>query len=226
MKSLMYTDGKTWNPFLGCLFDCIYCKPSFQAQAKRQKQNCMDCHSYKPHYHPEELDRIPSAETVFVCGHGDISFCSYEYTESIIQRVSRHPKTTFYFQSKRPDYFKPFLSQFPSNVILVTTLETNWDEDYHIISKAPIPSKRYELFRSLDYPRKVVTVEPMADFDLEIFAAWIVDIKPEYIWLGFNSKPKQVQLSEPSKQKVLMFIDLLKAQDIGVRKKDLRGITG
>jgi len=226
MKSRMYADVKTWNPFNGCLFDCVYCRPSFQAQAKRQARNCMECYHYVPHSHPERLDDIPSAETVFVCGNGDISFCIEEYTESIIQRVGRYPKKTFYFQSKRPDYFKPFLSQFPSNVILVTTLETNWDQGYRIISKAPIPSKRYEQFRSLDYPRKVVTIEPVMDFDLDIFAGWIVDIKPEHVWIGFNSKPNQVQIPEPSKSKVLEFIELLKAQDIEVRGKDLRDITG
>jgi len=185
----------------------------------------MDCYNYVPHYHPERLDYIPSAEIVFVCGDGDISFCSQEYTESIIQRVSRHPMRTFYFQSKRPDYFKPFLSQFPPNVILATTLETNWDQVYHIISKAPMPSKRYEQLRRLDYPHRVVTIEPMADFDLDIFSSWIVDINPEYVWIGFNSRPKQVQMLEPSKQKVLEFVELLKAQDIEVRGKELRGLT-
>ena len=88
-----------------------------------------------------------------------------------------------------------------------------------------MPSKRYEQFRSLDYPRKVVTIEPIADFDLDIFASWITDIKPEYVFIGFNSRPKQVQMSEPSKQKVLEFVELLKAQDIEVRGKELRGLT-
>ena len=177
-KNRMYTDVETWNPFKGCLFDCIYCKPSFQAQAKRQKQNCMDCYNYTPHYHPERLERMPSAETVFVCGNGDISFCSKEYTESIIQSVRHFPKRTFYFQSKRPECFKPFLNQFPSNVILVTTLETNKDEGYSAISKAQPPSKRFEQFKGLDYARKIVTIEPMADFDLDIFTSWIKALHP------------------------------------------------
>ena len=226
MKSRMYAEVKTWNPFKGCSFDCVYCKPSFQTQAKRQKQNCMECYHYVPHTHFERLDSIPSAQTVFVCGNGDISFCSGEYTESIIERVSRYPNRTFYFQSKRPGYFMPFVTQFPSNVILVTTLETNRDEGYKAISKAPVPSKRCEQFRKLDYPRKVVTIEPVMDFDTEIFFSWILDIKPEYVWLGFNSHPKQVHLPEPSKEKVVEFMGRLRAERIEVRGKDLRGITG
>ena len=35
--SNMYAEAKTWNPFKGCAFDCVYCVPSFQRQAKRQK---------------------------------------------------------------------------------------------------------------------------------------------------------------------------------------------
>jgi hypothetical protein len=111
-------------------------------------------------------------------------------------------------------------------VILVTTLETNRDEGYKAISKAPVPSKRCEQFRKMDYPRKVVTIEPVMDFDTEIFFSWILDIKPEYVWLGFNSHPKQVHLPEPSKEKVVEFMGRLRAERIEVRGKDLRGITG
>jgi len=56
----MYPAAKTWNPFKGCEFDCLYCVPSFQAQAKRQKHRCLECYKYQPHEHPERLDSIPS----------------------------------------------------------------------------------------------------------------------------------------------------------------------
>jgi hypothetical protein len=217
MKSRMCTGVKTWNPFKGCLFDCVYCRPSFQAQAKRQKHNCMDCCNYVPHEHPERLDRIPSTDTVFVCGNGDISFCNPEYTRGIISKVANHPGRTFYFQSKRPEYFKAFLGEFSANVILVTTLETNKDDVYRGISKTPLPSERYEQFKGLEYPRKVLTVEPMIDFDPDVFAAWVAAIAPEYVWLGFNSRPKQVQMLEPTEAKVTEFIKALKADGIEMR---------
>jgi hypothetical protein len=185
----------------------------------------MDCYKYIPHNHPDRLDRIPSSKTVFVCGNGDISFCEPEYTKRIITKVAKHPAKTFYFQSKRPEYFAPFLPDFPKNVILVTTMETNRDDGYKAISKAPVPSKRYEQFRSLNYPRKVVTIEPIADFDLEIFASWMNELQPEYVWLGFNSRPKQVQIPEPGQDKVLEFMRILKAGGIQIRGKELRGLA-
>ena len=73
--SNMYAAAKTWSPFKGCKFDCTYCMPSFQLQAKRQKHLCSSCYNYVPHCHPERLAKIPSAEIVFVAGNGDIAFC-------------------------------------------------------------------------------------------------------------------------------------------------------
>lgn len=66
-----YSKAKTWSVLFGCDFDCIYCEYSWKAQAKRQKQNCMKCYDYKPHKHPERLNRIPSAPIVFVGGSSD-----------------------------------------------------------------------------------------------------------------------------------------------------------
>ena len=44
--SRMYAETKTWNPFKGCRFECMYCGPSFRKQSKRQKQICDKCYRY------------------------------------------------------------------------------------------------------------------------------------------------------------------------------------
>ena len=204
-SSNMYSNVKTWNPFKGCTFDCIYCKPSFQAQAKRQKNRCMDCYNFTPHTHPDRLDKIPSGcDTVFVCGNGDISFCDPKYTIEIINSIKKNNlknNKTFFMQSKNPKYFQQFLKLLPDNVKLITTLETNRDDGYKKISKAPVPSVRYKQFLALDYPHKVLTIEPIMDFDHEEFLAMIMNINPELVWLGVNSRPKQVTLPTPVKAK-------------------------
>ena len=196
-KSNMYKDAKTQNYFVGCRFDCVYCKPSFQAQMKRQKHNCMDCYRYKPHEHPERLGKIPNSKIVFVCGDGDISFSTPEYTNKIIETIKKKskPNQTVYFQSKNPAYFSNF--DFPSNVVLLTTLETDDDEIYRGISKAPTVSVRAEAFRQLEHPRKGITIEPIIKFNTDRFVSIIKGIKPEFVWIGYNSRPKQVQLPEP-----------------------------
>ena len=227
-QTRMYKTARTWNPFKGCRFHCTYCEPSFQKQAKRQKQLCMQCYDYVPHCHDERLSRIPSAEIVFVCGNADISFCDPEFTRKIIRSIKRHntrcPYKTYYFQSKRPEYFERFLREFPENVILLTTLETNRDEGYDAVSSAPVPSKRYIQFLNLNYPRKLVTIEPVMYFDLEVFSRWIVDLEPEYVWLGYNSRPTKIQLPEPTDAKLRELIKILTNDGVKIRAKDLRGI--
>jgi len=219
----MYNETKTWNPFKGCLFDCVYCKPSFQAQAKRQKWRCTNCYNFVPHTHPERLNKIPSAKQIFVAGNGDISFCPVEFIEQIINSIKGHKKKkTFYLQSKQPKCFNPFIDMLPENVILLTTLETNRDKDYEKISKAPKPSQRFEQFLNINYPRKVVTIEPLLDFDLEIFLDMILQIDPEYVWIGLNTRPKQVQLPEPSKEKFDALYEKLQNNNIEIRHQTIR----
>ena len=246
----MYENTKTWNPFVGCKYNnCIYCKPSFQSvisrfaklRAKRKDETpCPKCLRYEPHIHPERLSSIPSSQIVFVCGDSDIYFCDPSYVRNkIIPAIKRHiqinlPRARkyknkqFYFQSKNPICLKryiPDLMPIKEHVIFITTLETNRDAGYSKISKAPPPSKRYRDFLSLDYPRKVITIEPVMDFDMEEFLRWILSIKPEYIWIGYNSRPKQVQLPEPSENKLKDFIISLWDHNIEVKpKKNLRGL--
>ena len=227
-KTRMYAGVKTWNPFKGCLFDCVYCRPSFQLQAKRQKHNCSKCYNYDPHEHPERLTKIPNAEKVFVCGNADLSFAEPAFTEKIIEAVcghsEKHPSTTYYFQSKKPAYLRTFCYRFPKNAIVLTTLETNRDEGYSQVSRAPLPSVRYGQLLGLPHPRKALTVEPVMDFDLEPFVGMIVDLDPEYVFLGFNSRPKQVTLPEPSYKKVSNLIKALTDRKIEIKAKDLRGL--
>lgn len=226
--SNMYDATATWNPFKGCEFACTYCVPTFQRQAKRQKQNCLECYQYTPHCHEERLPKIPSAEIVFVCGNADISFCEPAFTRRLIEAVRQHstrrPGKTFYFQSKRPEYFQEFLAELPASAVLLTTLETNRDHRYDQVSKAPPPSERYRQFLQLDYPRKVVTIEPILDFDLRTFVEWIRRLKPEYVWLGYNSRPESVTLPEPESAKLAAFMGRLAGHGIKIKGKTLRGL--
>ena len=205
-----------------------HCKPNFQGQAKCQMHNCTHCYNYVPHTHEDRLCKIPSEETVFIYGNSDISFCDPVFIKKIINAIKVHnircPYKTCFFQSKKPKYFELFLEDFPENVILLTTLETNRDEDYREIAKAPLPSDRCQQLLNLNYPQKVLTIEPVLDFDLEIFSQWILDLNPEYVWIGYNSRPKQINLPEPSKDKLVEVIKIIHSNGIKIKGKDLRGL--
>ena len=234
--SNMYLNCSTYNPFVGCGYDCVYCRPSFQRQLKRVAGilKCQDCYDYKPHYHPERLatSKIPSSPIVFVCGTGDITFCKYSFMRKIFNVIEKHrPKMdkTYYFQSKNPVCFTQYLDWFLANqekIILVTTLETNRDAGYRKISQAPLPTVRFGDFYDLDYPRKVLTIEPVLDFDLEDFVDMVLKLHEqgtlEYVWFGFDSK--NCGLPEPSAEKAQRFIDILQNNGIEVRGKSLREV--
>jgi len=231
MTTHMYARTKTWNPFVGCHHRCIYCVVSFQRQLKRwAKKHCSGCYYYIPHYHPERLKRIPSAEIIFVCGDGDIAFCRTDFLGEMVNRIAVHnrrcPYKTYYFQSK--DWAKakrilPLLEEKNiKNAIILETLETNRDYDYKYISKAPKPTIRHKTFKEINYPRKVITIEPILDFDVHPLFRMITDTEPEYVWIGYNSKPNLIKLPEPSLDRTMHLIDLLELSGIEVRTKNLR----
>lgn len=220
-KPRMYAKTVTWNPFRGCRFDCTYCVPSFQALAKWQQ--CPQCKSYEPHEHPERLEKLPAGgDILFACSSGDVSFCDPAYFRRILDAVRDDPRDV-YLQSKSPWYFDQFLAELPENVVIVTTLETNRDDGYEHISKAPPPSVRWRDFELLNWPRKVITVEPMMDFDVFAFWNMIVGLG-ECVWVGYNSRPHAAPLPEPSRGAVIGLIGRLVDSGIDVRGKDLRGL--
>lgn len=221
-----YKTTKPWNPFVGCGFDCTYCKPSFGALLKwvGGMHHCTRCQEYLPHEHPERLSRIPSDKAIFVCEDGDISFAKPDYMAKVFQAIS-DPKfagRTWFVQSKNPKCLEQYLGLIPRNTYLVTTLETNRDQGYGEISKAPLPSARFKDFSHLDWEKKIVTVEPVMDFDLEVLRDWIVSISPATVFIGYNSKPDKVSIPEPDKMKLLCLIDELEKRDIHVLTKEMR----
>jgi hypothetical protein len=183
--------------------------PSFKRQTKRRgKKNCPDCCNFAPHEHPERLaNRIPRTryiQFIFTCANSDITFCPTHYLEEIIAKIKKESGKTFLIQSKNPRTFNRV--SFPDNVILGTTIETNRDKLCKAIATAPPPSQRYEDFLKIKHPLKIkhslkmVTIEPVMDFDLNVMVKWMKDIKPCMIWLGYNSK--KGHLPEPKLEKV------------------------
>jgi DNA repair photolyase len=144
-KTNMYSlSVAQFNPFIGCKFNCVYCKNSFQSQLKRwAKKNCQKCYNFEPHEHPERLNQwLPPTDYmqfIFTCSMGDISFCSTEYLEKIVDRIRKESDKTFLIQSKNPKTFER-IAKWPNNVILGTTIETN--REYANISKAPSTKER------------------------------------------------------------------------------------
>ena len=135
---------------------------------------------------------------IFTCASGDIAFCTEDYLQKITDRMRQLGDRTFLLQTKDPSVFHKV--SFPENVILGITLETNRDELCQTISKAPPPSQRYEVFKSISHPQKMVTIEPVMDFDLDVLLPWLEEINSCMIWIGYDSR--NTGLPEPELAKV------------------------
>jgi hypothetical protein len=93
---------------------------------------------------------------------------------------------------------------YPENLVLGATIETN--RTYNV-SKAPPTLERYTVMKELPYKNKLVSIEPIMDFDFEMFARWIRDTSPVLVHVGYDNYRNR--LSEPSLQKTKQFIDEL-----------------
>ena len=103
----------------------------------------------------------------------------------------------YLFQSKKPINMKRYMSIFPNKTIWGTTIESNRD---YKLSKATISDRFFISF----FPRRMITIEPIMDFDLDMFVALIKGVNPEFVNIGADSKGHN--LPEPSWEKIQSLI--------------------
>jgi len=206
----------TWNPLSGkCQHYCQYCymNRSFMGNLEKYKGDVrLDNGAL-------EVD-LGSNNTIFVGSATDL-FGKW-VPEHVIKKILKYCNkflNSYLFQSKDPGRMAGFIEFLPSNSIIATTLETN--RDYNI-SSAPQPSQRYQDFLSINHPRKMISIEPIMDFDLKEFLSWIKDISPEFISIGADSKNNS--LDEPSPQKIRALISGIKQFTEIREKKNLKRV--
>jgi len=242
----MFDGAKTWNPFVGCRFKCIYCEKSFQVQMKRRIHDCPECAAYEPHFHIERLTRIPDSKLVFFGAYGDVAFMKPYHVPKSLAAMRTRPHTTFLSQSKQPRVYVEWeagrkwdsiphnfnyelQNRLPDNLVVGTTLETNYSRfygfggtPYEMISCAPQPYERIFWMQQVHHKRKYVVVEPILDFDKVTLASDIKSIQPEFVYVGScNHNYKELKLPEPPLEKTMQLIEELE-KFTEVRRKTLR----
>jgi len=198
---------KTWNPFVGCDFEC-YNGGCWARRLALEKLNHLPRYSdgFKPKFIEKELlKRFKPDEFVAVSLMGDISFATREEILRILNRVSQFPQTYFLFQSKNPSIFRN--NEWPNwpNIYYGTTIETNRG---YLMSKAPLQGIRYEAMVSLNHTHKFISIEPIMNFDLSILLEWMRQINPEIIEVGADNYSNH--LPEPPWWKVITLLAKLR----------------
>ncbi len=215
------------NPHVGCDYGCTYC--AFRKLTQRLG-TCPDCRAYIPHYHLERFKKNPKKtvgeEFISLCLNGDVSFASAEFILKLIKYCEQWYDRKFLIQSKNPARLLDF--KFPYNVVLGTTIETNYraiGKDnvlYSSISKAPHPEERYRAMRQVQNNDVHVTIEPIMDFHPDELVGWMKNIpRLKVINIGYDSRPGLNHLPEPPLAKTMDLIARLELIT-EVRRKQIR----
>lgn len=202
----MYPWAWTWNPYGGlCLYACEYCYLRNKIAPWLERMGILK-YVGKPRLIEKELKtklvKPNDGKLIFVESNGDLF--GYWVPKEHLLLILEHCQAfnnEYLFQSKNPKRFLEFLDWFPPESILGTTIESNWD---HGVTFAPSPEERFRYMAKIPWKRKMLSIEPVMDFDLRILLSWIEAIRPEFISIGADSGENN--LNEPSSDKLKSLI--------------------
>jgi hypothetical protein len=153
---------------------------------------------------------------------GDISFIDRISRDIILNKIWNNPETSFLFNSKNPGIYWQWGVNFPPNLHLGTTIETN---RVYGFSKAPLPIERFHALWATLHPLTFVSIEPLMDFDLDVLVTWMELLNPNIIEVGADNYHNH--LPEPEWGKVEELLkELRKICPTVVEKEGLERLKG
>lgn len=202
----------TWNPIKGeCPHACSYCymkKWGTKLKPLRLEET-------------EFRTNLGDHNFIFVGSSTDM-WCDavpHDWIARVLHYCNFHDWSNKYlFQTKNPETYN-YEWDFPLESILACTIETN---RYTNVSMAPSTYFRSVVMSRLKLRQsKMISIEPVMDFDIKPFISMIEDIHPQFVSIGANTNPK-VKLPEPSPEKLRDFIEKLSSITHVVQKTNLR----
>ena len=140
------------------------------------------------------------------------------WIECVLEKCQAH-SNRYLFQSKNPGRFHPYALAFPLHSVFGTTIESN----RFGVGKSPGPHQRYQAMREMP-GHKMVSIEPIMDFDLGMMVKWIQGIGPDFVSIGADSKGHH--LPEPPPDKVNRLIEELSKVTVVKTKGNLKRLRG
>ena len=218
--------GPRINPIGGsCPYQCTYCWSRRFVQRFNIKR-----YKGEPDLRLNVFKKHPWNDIRFVGTMRDLF--SPEISDKWIRTcwsLSEENKGVDLYLTKNPQRYvdlieKPEFTDFFSSdhILFGATIESN--RDYPGLSKAPTQSKRLEAMIKLREKVGImqplfISVEPILDFDLDIFAEKLAEIRPYAVALGFDNYG--CSLPEPTYEKTLRLLEHLE-QSCHVYRKTLR----
>jgi DNA repair photolyase len=129
------------------------------------------------------------------------------YIKAVLERCNLFDNK-YLFQTKNPgNTYSYGFGLFPPKSTLCATMETNRYIP-RIMGHAPSPEARAENLLNLESKNKMITIEPIMDFDLEEFVRMILEAAPAQVNIGSDSGHNH--LPEPSPEKIASLINALR----------------
>lgn len=145
-----------------------------------------------------------------------------EWIELSLEYMNRYPDNTYLLQSKNTPRFKEFLEQFPPKVVVGTTVESN--RLYPQMCHATGMVDRVKALADLQVDRKIITAEPLLEFDMEPMISLIKSVTPEWVNVGADSKDHH--MVEPRAYKVKIAIEEMRKFTTVKLKSNLERLLG
>jgi len=166
------------------------------------------------------LDNLGHGRTIFVGSSTDMwaEAVPADWILRVLERCNSH-HNTYIFQSKNPGRFcgSTIAAAFPPRTVLGTTLETNrgYGQEYYgpppWARVAGLASERINIFH------KMVSIEPVMAFDLDVFLSWLQKIGPKFVSIGADSKGHK--LPEPTVGELdMLIVGLRKFTEVKLKK--------
>ena len=200
----------TWNPIKGrCLHNCPYCYVK-SSRAKRYYQG-------DPYLSEKELKvNLGENNYIFVGSMTDMwgDWIPSAWITHILEHCQKYPKNKYLFQSKNPFRFLEDAVTFEINAVWGTTIESDKQVDINVVH-----NRAWCLASMPSFYQRMVSIEPIMDFNVNSFVSMLKWIKPSFIVIGADSKGHN--LPEPPAEKIRQLITELEKFTEVICKKNL-----